>query len=114
MDCVFFKILACLFEGLVGAICLRIIEMLLWNLWHLEQTCPYNLPKSRHNRTRGAPGDAKIGSRGYPQEVPKNRSEKLVPAVLFVIFSNTFPQLFLDGFVFVFQIVLALILTSFV
>ena len=33
------KNIACFSEGVVGAIRLRRIEMLLWNLCHLEQVC---------------------------------------------------------------------------
>ena len=61
------------FEGAVGAMRLRSIEMLLWNLWQLEQISPWIL---KENSTKGAPGDAKIGPRGYPPENPKNRSQQ--------------------------------------
>ena len=50
--------------------------LLLWNLWILDQFCSWNLARNRQNRTKDAPGEAKIGPRGYPPEVPKNRSNK--------------------------------------
>ena len=64
---IFFRSLVCFLKGVVGAICLRSIEMLLWNLWNLEQTCSQILPTSEEHRTNGAPGEAKIGPRGTPK-----------------------------------------------
>ena len=49
-------------------------HLLLWNPWTLEQFCCWNLSKRWQYRTTCVPGEATIGPRGYPQEVPKNRS----------------------------------------
>ena len=35
-----------------------------------------NLPTSQENLTKGAAWEVKIGPRGYPPEVQKNRSQK--------------------------------------
>ena len=35
-----------------------------------------NLPTSHENWTKGSAGEANIGPKGYPPEVPKNRSPK--------------------------------------
>ena len=41
--------------------------LLLWNLWILDQFCFWNLARNRQNRTKDAPGEAKIGPRGLSQ-----------------------------------------------
>ena len=55
-----FRILACFFEGVVGAICCTgILEF--WSSF-----APGIFPQSQENQTKGAAGEAKIGPRGYP------------------------------------------------
>ena len=55
---------------------LRSIEIFPWNLWHLEQKCFWTLPTNWGNWNRGAPGEANIGPRSAPSELPKNRSQQ--------------------------------------
>ena len=55
----------------VGVICLRSIEMLLWNLYHLEENGSRIHPKSEENLAREGGGQA----RAYPSTVPKHMSK---------------------------------------
>ena len=65
---------------LISGICLNpflsFLKVWPWNLWNLDQICNEHLPTRRQNWTTGAPGEAKIGPRGYPPEIPRNRSRK--------------------------------------
>ena len=74
------RIVACIFEGVVGAICVRSIEMLLWNLCHFKQVHFQTLPKSQEVEPRVPYGGSKIGPRGThkdgPTVAPRNDSPK--------------------------------------
>ena len=60
-----FESLFCFVEGVLGAICSRSIEMLFWIFIIWNKLAPFSSKQSR-NQTKGAPGDANIGSRGEP------------------------------------------------
>ena len=79
------KVKHTLFGLVVSEICLNpclfflgcgLCNLLLWNLWSLEQICYQQLPTNRQNRTKGVPGEAKIGPRWYPPEVSKASLER--------------------------------------
>ena len=61
--------LACFFEGVVGDVCCSGI----FEIWSKIADA---ISKSRQHRTQGVPGETKIAPRGYPPEVPKDRSRK--------------------------------------
>ena len=58
-------------------------QLLLGNLWILEQTCSRNLSTSRHNGTKRAPRDAKIGPRVLPRDSEKQVATKRASARTF-------------------------------
>ena len=55
-------------------------NLLLWNLWSLEQTYSWNLPNNSQQRTKGAPQEATNRSNaGTPKRVRKTGRETNVP-----------------------------------
>ena len=50
-------------------------HVLIQNLWILENICFEILPKCQEQLTKCAARETKIGPRGYPPVVPKNRSQ---------------------------------------
>ena len=97
--------------------------LFLWNLWILDQFRSWNLARNQQNRTKDAPGEAKLVQWGYPRgsekQVAKKRSTGLKfqavgskmgsqiarLAILLVIFFGIFPHHFWDCFLIVFSMV---------